>query len=283
VLTLKKLGINDLVHFDFMDPPAPETLMRALELLNYLGALDDDGNLTPEGERMAEFPLEPQLSKVLLSSPKFSCVNEIVTIVACLNAPNIFLRPKDKQGEASDAHAKFVSQEGDHLTLMNAFFEYRRKNQDVDWCFNNFLNHRHLRSAFDVREQLKTILDKLDIVVKDEPPLKVNSTVVKKCILSGYFTQVALLQKNNVYLTAKDSQVVIIHPSSVLAYRPEYVLYHELVLTKKNYMRTVMEVKPQWLFEIAPAYFKPETVKNIETRKALAIVEKAYLETLKKK
>jgi pre-mRNA-splicing factor ATP-dependent RNA helicase DHX15/PRP43 len=47
VLTLKKLGINDLVHFDFMDPPAPETLMRALELLNYLGALDDDGNLTP--------------------------------------------------------------------------------------------------------------------------------------------------------------------------------------------------------------------------------------------
>lgn len=75
MLTLKKLGINDLVHFDFMDPPAPETLMRALELLNYLGALDDEGNLTPEGEKMAEFPLEPQLSKVLLTSPKYQCVN----------------------------------------------------------------------------------------------------------------------------------------------------------------------------------------------------------------
>ena len=50
VLTLKKLGIKDLVHFDFMDPPAPETLMRALELLNYLGALDDDGELTTLGE-----------------------------------------------------------------------------------------------------------------------------------------------------------------------------------------------------------------------------------------
>lgn len=43
VLQLKKLGIDDLVHFDFMDPPAPETLMRALELLNYLAALDDEG------------------------------------------------------------------------------------------------------------------------------------------------------------------------------------------------------------------------------------------------
>jgi pre-mRNA-splicing factor ATP-dependent RNA helicase DHX15/PRP43 len=74
VLTLKKLGINDLVHFDFMDPPAPETMMRALELLNYLGALDDEGNLTEFGAKMAEFPLDPQLSKVLLSSADFNCV-----------------------------------------------------------------------------------------------------------------------------------------------------------------------------------------------------------------
>lgn len=76
--------------------------------------------------------------------------------------------------------------------------------------------------------------------VKDEIPLKVNPVPIKKCILSGYFTQVSLLQKNNVYLTVKDSQVVLIHPSSILSFRPEYVVYHELVLTKKNYMRTVM-------------------------------------------
>jgi len=123
---------------------------------------------------------------------------------------------------------------------MNAFFEYKRKNQDVDWCFKNFLNHRHLKSVFDVRDQLKTIIEKFDIFVKDEIPLKVNPTPIKKCILTGYFTQIGLLQKNNVYLTVKDSQVVVIHPSSVLAFRPEYVVYHELVLTKKNYMRTVM-------------------------------------------
>merc|ERR1711937_1088642 len=70
VLQLKKLGIEDLVHFDFMDPPAPETLMRALEQLNYLGALDDDGNLTELGAVMSEFPLDPQLSKTLVYSPQ---------------------------------------------------------------------------------------------------------------------------------------------------------------------------------------------------------------------
>ena len=61
------------VHFDFMDPPAPETLMRALELLNYLGAIDDEGAMTEVGQMMAEFPLDPQLSKALITSPQYSC------------------------------------------------------------------------------------------------------------------------------------------------------------------------------------------------------------------
>jgi pre-mRNA-splicing factor ATP-dependent RNA helicase DHX15/PRP43 len=78
--------------------------------------------LTKEGEKMAEFPLDPQLSKVLISSPKFNCLNEMLTIVAALSSPNIFLRPKDKMNEALDAHSKFINSEGDHLTFMNAFF-----------------------------------------------------------------------------------------------------------------------------------------------------------------
>ncbi|XP_019056554.1 PREDICTED: probable pre-mRNA-splicing factor ATP-dependent RNA helicase DEAH2 isoform X3 [Tarenaya hassleriana] len=85
VLTLKKLGIDDLVHFDFMDPPAPETLMRALEVLNYLGALDDEGNLTKLGEIMSEFPLDPQMAKMLIVSPEFNCSNEILSISAMLS------------------------------------------------------------------------------------------------------------------------------------------------------------------------------------------------------
>ncbi|MEQ2218702.1 Pre-mRNA-splicing factor ATP-dependent RNA helicase dhx15 [Xenoophorus captivus] len=85
VLQLKKLGIDDLVHFDFMDPPAPETLMRALELLNYLAALNDDGDLTELGSMMAEFPLDPQLAKMVIASCEFNCSNEILSITAMLS------------------------------------------------------------------------------------------------------------------------------------------------------------------------------------------------------
>lgn len=90
VLTLLKLGIEDLVHFDFMDPPAPETMMRALELLNYLGALDDEGNMTQMGHKMSEMPLDPQLAKLLLASPEYKCSNEvrkncIVAMLCCVD------------------------------------------------------------------------------------------------------------------------------------------------------------------------------------------------------
>ena len=110
VLQLKKLGIDDLVHFDFMDPPgestpsplhtltpshphtlpaAPETLMRALELLNYLGALDDDGELTELGSMMSEFPLDPQLAKMVIASTDYNCSNEILSITAMLSGTRL--------------------------------------------------------------------------------------------------------------------------------------------------------------------------------------------------
>jgi len=85
VLELKKLGVDDLVHFDFMDPPAPETMMRALEELNYLACLDDDGNLTALGRMASEFPLDPQLAVMLISSPEFYCSNEILSLTALLS------------------------------------------------------------------------------------------------------------------------------------------------------------------------------------------------------
>ena len=125
VLQLKKLQIDDLVHFDFMDPPAPETLMRALELLNYLGALSDTGDLTEHGAMMSEFPLDPQLSAMLLNSPKYKCAGEILSIAALLSVPNIFFRPRDNARAADDAKGQFVHSNGDHLTMLNCFHAFK--------------------------------------------------------------------------------------------------------------------------------------------------------------
>jgi len=129
VLYLKKLGIDDIVHFDYMDPPAPETLMRALEQLNYLGALDDEGDLTDLGLKMSEFPLDPVLAKVVLAASKqYNCVQEALIIVAMLNVPNVFIRPREYQAQADEAKSKFAHNDGDHLTLLKAFLTFKQMN-----------------------------------------------------------------------------------------------------------------------------------------------------------
>ena len=127
VLQLKRLGIDDLVHFDFMDPPAPETLMRALELLNYLGALDDDGNFTHIGYMMSCFPLEPELCKLLISSEDHGCSNEILTIISMLSVPNCFITSPDSRRAASAAKLNFAHVDGDHLTLLNVYHAYKQR------------------------------------------------------------------------------------------------------------------------------------------------------------
>ena len=145
VLQLKKLGIDDLVHFDFMDPPAPETLMRALELLNYLGALDDDGNLTELGAMMAEFPLEPPMSKILIQSVELDCSEEVLTLVSMLSVQNIFYRPKEKQAQADSKRSKFFQAEGDHLTMLAVYQAWANAKFSNPWCYENFIQSRTMR------------------------------------------------------------------------------------------------------------------------------------------
>ena len=255
VLTLLKLGIKDLVHFDFMDPPAPETLIRALETLNYLGALNDEVELTPLGKKMAEFPVSPHLSKMITESPKYQCSNEILSITALLSVPQIFLRPKAYAKEADAAKAQFHHPDGDHLTMLNAYHSYKQNGEDADWCYHNYLHFRSLKSADQVRTQLASILTKLGIpLVSTEFSSKDYYTNIKRAMTSGYFMQVAHLERIGDYLTIKDNQRVSLHPSCGLKNKPEWVIYDDFVLTTKNYVRTCTQIRVRLLVTSCSAF-----------------------------
>ncbi|KAG2442561.1 hypothetical protein HXX76_002647 [Chlamydomonas incerta] len=270
VLQLKKLGIDDLVHFDFMDPPAPETLMRALELLNYLGAIDDDGNLTPVGNIMSEFPLDPQLAKMLVASPEFRCSNEILSIAAMLSSPNFFLRPREAAKAADEAKARFTHIDGDHLTMLNVFHAWKSHNEDSNWCYEHFLNFRSLKSADSVRTQLGRICTRMNLKLVSTPfESKEYYTNIRKAVTAGFFMQVAHLQRQGQYMTVKDNQVVHLHPSTCLDHKPEWVLYQEFVLTTKNYIRTCLDIKGEWLIDVAPHYFDLSNFPAGECKRAL--------------
>ena len=139
MLQLKKLDIDDLAHFNFVDPPAPETLMRALELLNYLAAIDDNGQLTQLGSMMAEFPvLDPQLSKMLIASTDLNCSNEILSLVSMLSVQECFIRPKESIKEADEAKKRFAHADGDHLTLLNVYNAFKQSLFGFKILMSNF-------------------------------------------------------------------------------------------------------------------------------------------------
>ena len=252
VLELKKLGIDDLVHFDLMDPPAPETLMRALEELNYLACLDDDGNLTVLGKLASEFPLDPALAVMLISSPEFYCSNEILSLTALLSVPQLFVRPASARKRADEMKNLFAHPDGDHLTLLNVYHAFKGDAAQSDprqWCHEHFLSLRALQSADNVRQQLKRIMETHELELMSTPfEDKKYYENIRRALVAGFFMQVAKRESSGkTYTTVKDNQTVLLHPSTVLAQDSEWVLYNEFVLTTKNYIRTITTVKAEWL------------------------------------
>ncbi|XP_038890443.1 probable pre-mRNA-splicing factor ATP-dependent RNA helicase DEAH5 [Benincasa hispida] len=273
-LTMKAMGINDLLSFDFMDPPSPQALISAMEQLYSLGALDEEGLLTKLGRKMAEFPLDPPLSKMLLASVDLGCSDEILTIIAMIQTGNIFYRPREKQAQADQKRAKFFQPEGDHLTLLAVYEAWKAKNFSGPWCFENFVQSRSLRRAQDVRKQLLSIMDKykLDVVSAGK-----NFTQIRKAITAGFFFHAARKDPQEGYRTLVENQPVYIHPSSALFQRqPDWVIYHELVMTTKEYMREVTVIDPKWLVELAPRFFKVADPTKMSKRKRQERIEPLY-------
>ncbi|KAH9167219.1 P-loop containing nucleoside triphosphate hydrolase protein [Lactarius sanguifluus] len=280
VLELVKAGIKDLVRFDYVDAPAPETLMRALEVLNYLAALDDEGNLTPMGSKMSEFPLDPQMSKMLIVSPEFHCSQEILAIVAMLSVPNVWLRPNNQRKEADAAKQLLTVPDGDHLTLLNMFNEYQNNLHDRNWPWNNFLSARSLAQADNVRSQLLRIMERLeiDVVTKSYEDQTRHYMNIRKALVCGFFMQVAHKEgEKGSYITIKDNQAVSLHPSCGLDTQPEWVLFNEFVLTTRAYIRTVTDIRAEWLLELTANYYDLGSFPDGEAKLALQRVLKKQI------
>uniref|UniRef100_G1DFR4 RNA helicase n=1 Tax=Capra hircus TaxID=9925 RepID=G1DFR4_CAPHI len=265
VLLLKSLGIHDLMHLDFLDPPPYETLLLALEQLYALGALNPLGELTTSGRKRAEPPVDPMLSKMILASEKYGCSEETLTGAAMLSVNNsIFYRPKDKVVHADNARVNFFLPGGDHLVLLNVYTQWAESGYSSQWCYENFVQFRSMRRARDVREQLEGLLERVEVGLS---PCQGDYIRVRKAITPGYFSHTARWTRS-AYRTVKQQQTVFIHPnSSHFEEQPRWLLYHELVLTTKEFMRQVLEIESIWLLEVAPHYYKAKELEDPHAKK----------------
>ncbi len=289
VLLLKSLGVENLLEFDFMDPPPQDNITNSMYQLWVLGALDNTGELTTIGRKMTEFPLDPPLAKMLIFSESLGCSAEVVIVVSMLSVPSVFFRPKDREEESDACREKFFVPESDHLTLLNTYNQWKNNGYSNQWCTDHFIHAKGMRKAREVREQL------LDIMKKQRVRLyscEGSWDAVRKAICSAYFYNAAKIKGIGEYVNMLTGIPCNLHPSAALfglGYTPDFVVYHELIYTHKEYMQCTTAVEGEWLAELGSMFFSvkesyksriAKRLKDIEGAKAM---ENEMTEMQKKK
>ncbi|KAL6770172.1 hypothetical protein ACKKBG_A33890 [Auxenochlorella protothecoides x Auxenochlorella symbiontica] len=280
VLQLKALGIDNIMRFEWLAPPPPETMIRALESLHALGALGLDAKLTaPLGNHMAAMPLDPFLSKMLLEGCSRGCVQEMLTIVAMLSVESIWA-PGNKV-EVDEAKARFGVAEGDLPSFLNIWKAWLARVRDKRWSYKNYVSHRSMLRAADIRFQLESHLKRAGLDWRSTalgPGAQGDAAsgllTVRKACAAGLFMQAARLTEELVLdkADARDAGASVyrlvrsgggeaaaaklrIHHSSVLfRCRPSWVCFYGAEQNNTGWyeMRDIAVIEPDWLTELAP-------------------------------
>ena len=226
ILQMKALGIDNIARFDFLTPPPAELIVRGLELLYSLGALDDYARLMkPLGIQMAELSVEPMMAKVLLSASSFGCLSEILSIAAMTSLQSsVWFDHDDQKKVMETARRKFAAEEGDHLTLLNAYQAFVTKGKkESKWCRDHYLNYKSMTRAVSIRNQLRAYLERFGVNVQESlsaPDIRRAGGIdiaekILRCLTTGYFAHAARMQADGSFKTVNGT-VLWAHPSSIM-------------------------------------------------------------------
>ncbi len=257
VLAMEDIGIDNVEGFDFIDPPEQEAFHEAYQTLIVLGAIaSNKKGLTAVGKKMAQMPLEPRLSRMILEAEKQGCVTEVVTFAAFLSLPPVFFRPKGKEYDADFAHAEFKNRHSDALTCLNVWNGYVASGYNFSWCRDKFLNARSLSEITNVRRQILSILEQDGMIISTSS----DDELIMKSIVSGLIHN--LFQSSSPRYAYKavfrgSDEFTYIFPGSSLygAGGREFFVATQVVETTKNYARNCTTVKLEWLQEFLPHLF----------------------------
>lgn len=271
VLQLKALGIDDVLHFNFPSPPSAEAMIYALELLYSLGALDGACKLTRVGEKMAEMPVEPRLARCLLHSLDSRCSEEILSVAAMCAVDYPFISQRGRASQEAkqrlaECVGEFVKKEGDHMTLLGIYNSFIDNASSSSWCDSKCLQSRVLIRAKEVRNHLKVMLKTFTASAGSSNSGMSScgaddSVTIRKCILAGYFSNIARLAPDGRYSTIRGGKAVDIHHSSVfqrfVGTLPPWVVFDSVVgVDGKCAVREVSAIDAGWVVALAPHYYE---------------------------
>ncbi|KAE9381755.1 P-loop containing nucleoside triphosphate hydrolase protein [Stipitochalara longipes BDJ] len=265
VLKMKARGVIDVLTFPLMDSPNIVAMERALLQLHMMGALDDCGNLTNAGKKMASYPLPAALGRVLIAATELDIdvLLEVIDIISCLTTDSeIFLQPKseEERDDIEIARRDILDRQGDILTLLNTMRKYAAENTDrTGWCRQHLVSIRAMKMALAIRKQLRQLCfqQKLLKCLPPPDPLPVESIAperveyILKAFLKAFGTRTALLAPDGTYVTVVGRNAISIHPSSVLyGKKVEAIVFLDHVFTSKSYARKVSVIQADWITQV---------------------------------
>jgi len=282
ILRMKSLHLGAVEDFPFIDPPSRRAIADGYQLLNELGAVDDDNELTPLGGELARLPLDPRVGRVILEARQRGGLREVLVIAAALSLQDVRDRPLELQAQADQQHAKFDDEKSEFSGYVRLWqwldesrgghgTDHRLSNRQYEQLLRqNFINVRRVREWRDVHSQLLTVVTEHKWRLNDEPA---SYEQIHKAMLSGLLGNIGFkLEDDEAYLGARGIKFHR-HPGAHLKKRPgRWIVCAELVETTRLFGRGIANIEPQWIEEVAGHLLKKQLLDPHWEKKAAEVV-----------
>jgi len=250
VLRMAEIGITDFQSFDFISPPGREGIAGAVESLRLLEAIEPDNTLSAIGKMMAEFPLLPRHSRMIVEAIREypNVVDEVVTAASFLTTHNPFLLPMGEEIEARQAHHRYRDDLGDFVSYLKLLAAYRDADRKEQFCESRYLDARTMAEIDNVQRQLAEIVSSMDV-----PVLSGGSKADYLCAVASGLIQFVCVRSGRGSYRSLTAERILIHPGSVMfREEPRFIVAGEVVRTSRTYARSVSLLHESWIRKISP-------------------------------
>ena len=263
ILRMKTLHLTDVETFPFIEPPQGRAIADGYQLLQEVGAVDDNNELTALGNKLAKLPLDPRVGRMILAALDNACLTEMLIIASALSVQDPRDRPMEHQQAADEAHKKFADEKSEFLTYIKIWrwfdnaIEHKKTNRQLqDTCRSNFLSQMRLREWRDVHSQLLTIVKEQGWRLNEAAATYEN---LHTALLTGLLGNIGFKSEDEPgagYLGARGIKFHIWPGSSLLKKPGKWIMAAELVETTRLYARCVAQIQPEWIERVGSHLLK---------------------------
>lgn len=254
ILQMTALKLGDPAKFPFINPPPPKMINDGYRLLEELGAVDKQRQITEIGRQLAKLPIDPRIARMVLAANEQHSLEEVLIIAAALSIQDPRERPMDKQQAADEAHQAYRDERSDFLAFLKLWALYHDKKKHLSqnklrkFCKERFLSFMRLREWVDIYQQLHVQISQMGFKFNQQAA---SYQAIHQALLIGLLSNIAYKSEQYIYSGARNLKLRIFPGSALHKKNPKWIMAAELVETGQLYARIVAKIEPEWIEPVA--------------------------------